>query len=243
MLMLHKGCRKVARADLADIPVPEASGRHLPVPHHVLADTVVATAEGLGLPLRKESWGISNDGMRLFGAIDFDPIAKLRMPEGTGPSLGIRHANDKSISVQLTAGARVFLCDNGVMVGEIETVRRKHTTGLHLDALIREALTEYLARLPDFGRMHDELTNSRLTSVRAKALIHDAFLAEHVMATKYLPAVSETYFKSKEHRRMFPRKNRWKLYNAFTETFKQESVTLQADSFRALGRALCTKHN
>ncbi len=84
MLMLHKGCRRVVRADLADIPVPEASGRHLPVPHHVLADTVVATAEDLGLPLRSESWGLSDDGMRLYGALDFDPIAKLRMPEGTG---------------------------------------------------------------------------------------------------------------------------------------------------------------
>jgi hypothetical protein len=28
MLMLHKGCRRVVRADLTDIPVPEASGRH-----------------------------------------------------------------------------------------------------------------------------------------------------------------------------------------------------------------------
>ena len=107
MLMLHKGCRRVVRADLADIPVPEASGRHMPVPHHVLADTVVGTAEDLGLPLRSESWGLSDDGMRLYGALDFDPIAKLKMPEGTGPSLGIRHANDKSISVQLTAGARL----------------------------------------------------------------------------------------------------------------------------------------
>ena len=103
MLMLHKGCRKVARADLADIPVPEASGRHMPVPHHVLADTVVATAEDLGLPLRSESWGLSlppGSAVRatasallpFWGALDFDPIAKLRMPEGTGPSLGIRHA-------------------------------------------------------------------------------------------------------------------------------------------------------
>jgi hypothetical protein len=166
MLMLHKGCRRIARADLADIQVPEASGRHMPVAHHVLGDTVVATAEGLGLQLRKERWGISNDGMRLYGALDFDPIAKLTMPEGTGPSLGIRHANDKSISVQLTAGMRVFLCDNGVMVGEIETVRRKHTSGLDLNSLIRDALTEYLERLPDFGRMHDELTSSQLTSVR-----------------------------------------------------------------------------
>jgi hypothetical protein len=243
MLMLHKGCKCVARADLADVPVPEASGRHMPVPHHVLADAVVATAEDLGLPLRNEAWGLSEDGMRLYGALDFDPIARLRMPEGTGPSLGLRHANDKTISVQLTAGARVFICDNGVMVGEIETVRRKHTTGLHLDELIREALTEYLDRLPDFGRMHGELVSARLSDTRAKALIHDAFIEERVMAPMYLPAVSDKYFQSEEHRDRFPDRNRWTLYNAFTEVFKQEPVTLQAASFRALGRALCTKHN
>jgi len=85
----------------------------------------------------------------------------------------------------------------------------------------------------------DALRASRLDS----SLTGQVFLVEKVMATKYLPAVSETYFKSKEHRRMFPRKNRWKLYNAFTETFKRESVALQADSFRTLGRALCRKHN
>jgi hypothetical protein len=75
------------------------------------------------------------------------------------------------------------------------------------------------------------------------ALIRDAFLEHAVMAPKYLPAVPGTYFRSPEHAERFPLKNRWRLYNAFTETFKQESVTLQADSFRALGRALCTKHN
>jgi ABC-type transporter lipoprotein component MlaA len=79
--------------------------------------------------------------------------------------------------------------------------------------------------------------------MRAKALIHDAFLVEKVMAPKYLPVVSDTYFKSREHRRMFSRPDRWSLYQAFTETFKQQSVTLQADSFRALGRALCPAHN
>ena len=41
MLMFHKGCRRVQRADLADIPVPEASGRHMPVPHHVLHECAI----------------------------------------------------------------------------------------------------------------------------------------------------------------------------------------------------------
>jgi hypothetical protein len=47
------------------------------------------------------------------------------MPEGTGPSLGIRHARrsaqQEEHPVQAPAGARVFLCDNGVQLREIET--------------------------------------------------------------------------------------------------------------------------
>ncbi len=73
--MLHKGCRQVERAELRDIPVPEARGRHRPVPHHVLAETVVGTAERLGLALQKESWGLASDGMRLYGALGIDATA------------------------------------------------------------------------------------------------------------------------------------------------------------------------
>lgn len=79
----------------------------------------------LGLPLRSEFWGL-NDGMRLYGALDFDPIARLRKPEGTGPSPGIRHAPPFSMTRRASRSssrrARVILCDNGVTVGEIARV-------------------------------------------------------------------------------------------------------------------------
>lgn len=243
MLMLHNGCHLVTREELQNAPIPEASGRHKPVPHHVLAETMLGTADRLGLALRQESWGLSDNGMKLYGALDFAPPAGLSMPEGTGPSLGIRHANDKTMSIQLTAGARVLVCDNGALLGDIEAIHRKHTNGLHLEALIQDGIQEYLDRLPDFTRWHDNMKNARINDTRAKALIHDAFLEHQVMAPKYLPAVSNRYFKDEEHRHQFRGRNRWVLYNAFTEVFKQEPVTLQTASFHALGRALAPSSN
>ena len=72
MLMLHKGFELVARENLAQVPVPEARGIHRPVPHYVLTETVVGTAERLGLSLQEESWGLASDGIRLYGALGID---------------------------------------------------------------------------------------------------------------------------------------------------------------------------
>jgi hypothetical protein len=238
MLCLHTGCRAVSRPELTSIHTPPPVGRHVPVSHAGLAETLISTAQQRGLTVRREQWGIARDDLRLYGAVDFDMPQGFRLPAGIGPSLGIRHANDKTMSVQLTAGVRVLVCDNGALLGELEVTCRKHTSGLDLDELISHAFDEYLLRLPNFNAVYDRLTGDRLTENRAKALIVDAFDRHQVMAWRHFPEVVDRYFHSGEHRQQFPARNRWGLYNAFTETFKSEPVTLQTESFHALAAAL-----
>jgi hypothetical protein len=243
MLCIHSGCRAVSRQEMASIPTPPAIGRHVPVSHAALADSLIATAQRRGLAVRREQWGIARDDLRLYGAVDFDMPQGFRLPAGIGPSLGVRHANDKTMSVQLTAGVRVLVCDNGALLGELEVTCRKHTSGLDLGELIGNAFDEYLLRLPDFNAVYDRLAGDRLTENKAKSLIVDAFDRHQVMAWRHFPAVVERYFHSDEHRQQFPDRNRWGLYNAFTETFKAEPVTLQTTSFHVLTAALDTGRN
>jgi len=243
MLCLDKGCEVVGRDDLARIPTPPARKRHRPIPHSTLVQAIDAAAANRGIGIADEQWGISHGGLRLYGAVDLRLPEAVELPEGVGASIGLRHANDQSMSVQLIAGARVFVCSNGCFAGELETVRRRHTAGLDLVGVIGHCLDEYLERVEDFNRMHDRLANARGTELRAKSLIFDAFREHQVMAPKYLPAVADRYFYSDEHRRQFPERTRWGLYNAFTETFKQESVGLQIDSHRRLTRALAAELN
>lgn len=143
------------------------------------------------------------------GRSSFDAPDRLALPPGTGPSLGVRHANDKSMSIQLTAGVRVLVCDNGALIGEIEALRRKHTSGLDLQALITQGIEEYLSRLPGFALMHERLASAPLIADQAKVCIHDAFLDHRVMAPKYLPAVSDCYFRPQEHKERFSARTRW----------------------------------
>ena len=134
------------------------------------------------------------------------------------------------------------MCDNGALIGDLEATRRKHTSGLNLQELVGSAIDEFMLRLPDIQGLYDWLSAKRLTDIRAKALIHDAFLKHEVMAVKYLPKVSERFFRSDEHREQFGHlaQTRWGLYNAHTDVMgRQQPIGLQTQSFHALGRALC----
>jgi hypothetical protein len=132
MLSLTQGCHPIQRHALATISAPPAVGRHRPVPHHELAEVITESAQQRGLHVRDEQWGVSHENQRLYGAIDFHIPAWIDFPGGIGASIAVRHSNDKRMSVQLTAGARVFVCANGCFVGDLPSLRGRHTPGLNL---------------------------------------------------------------------------------------------------------------
>jgi len=236
MLCLGPACTAVDRGDLATYSPPPATGRHRPIAHAALVDAILTAATDRGLAISREQWGISHGGLRLYGALDFALPAGLALPTGIGASIGIRHANDKSMAVNLIAGARVFVCSNGCFAGEL-TTNRRHTAGLDLGAMVASCLDRYLEQIGDLRTALERMQAQRITDLRAKALIHDAFLEHQVMAAKYLPMVADRYFRSDEHRQQFPDRTRWGLYNAHTEVIKQLSPPLQLRAHRRLATA------
>ena len=65
---------------------------------------------------------------KLFGTLDLT----LNGIGGTCASLGLRTANNKTMSLSMIAGLRVFVCDNMAFSGETIILRRRHTRGLDL---------------------------------------------------------------------------------------------------------------
>ena len=238
MLCLDKGVERITRDAMEDVETPTAEKRHRPISHSDLARTVEVAARQRGLTIKEEQWAVSHDQQRLYGSVDFALSGAFNLPEGTGASIGIRHANDKSMAVNIIAGARVFVCANGCFVGDLEAVKRRHTAGLNLLQVVGVYLDEYLDHLGNFNGFYERMDECRISDAKAKELIHDAFLTHEVLAPKYLPAVAKRYFSSDEHREQFPDRTRWGLYNAFTEVFKTVSVPLQVNAHRTAVRSL-----
>jgi hypothetical protein len=143
MLMLRKGT-EVTREQLRDIQTPEATDSWWPVSHFDVVNTLTERAAACGLKIRSERFAVLDGtlhtpfneptrlpGARIFGSVDFAPIPGLEFPEGCAPSAGLRNSHDKTFALSILSGARVFICENGVLSAE-HVISRKDTSGIDL---------------------------------------------------------------------------------------------------------------
>ncbi len=61
---------KIGRSQLAQIPVPEATSTHKPVPHHVIVEALAETLSFRHIRVVNEEYAVSFDGMKMFWVLD-----------------------------------------------------------------------------------------------------------------------------------------------------------------------------
>ena len=106
-MLMHSNSNLITFAQAASIELPQVTRSYHPVPNAYVINTVVDSIKGQGLVLKDLELSASTDGQRLFGCAkikhDNDEIA---------PAICFRNSYDKSMSVGLASGAKVFVCDN-----------------------------------------------------------------------------------------------------------------------------------
>ena len=140
-LCLHAGAVKAERETLIEIPVPDATRSYCPVEHFKLLDTIEKSAIGAGHVIDSLEIGIqsSKRGEDTITGAKMFAIMRLKSDGDIGGDnlrldIGIRNSYDKSVAVGIVAGASVFVCDNMMITGEIQAVR-KHTPNVWQDVL------------------------------------------------------------------------------------------------------------
>ena len=227
-------------ADLVALPDPISQGtRHLPVRHDELVATMKVKLERAGYQVVREEYALGYHGARLFGVLDLIPDGPLTalVTSEQGLTLGFRSGNDRSMSIHLVAGARVTVCDNMVLSGDMIVLRRKHTTHLNLAEEVAAGVDELTAHYRVLEAGINRLKAACITDQEAKEKIYDAFLTDHVLATKYLPAVNRNYFEPEEEWTDCRPRTLWGVHNAFTRTVKLlESPATQLAVTNRLGQ-------
>ena len=115
---------------LKDVKMPSATASYQPVSHYDLTMNIGDIAGRIlnGMTLVKSRYGLAREGNQMFGTHTYKSDI-----EDVGLAVGFRNSYDKSMSVGIAVGARVFVCENLMMTGEV-TIFRKHT-GSILDEL------------------------------------------------------------------------------------------------------------
>src|SRR2546427_595479 len=228
-LISHVDTDIVTRAGLQGIQTPEPTSTWRPIPHVELVETLDIVLKQQRMEIREEKFAIRRDGSVLFGVLE---LTYGETQDGIA-ALGLRTANNKSMSLQICAGLSVFVCDNLVFRGDLIALKRKHTSGLNL----KEELIYSVIRFQEhFGRLTHEIANlkqQRLADVEAKALMHDVF-AQGIMPGRFLPDVSKGYFEPQLPE--FEPRTAWSLHNAFTGVAKVMPMTTRLPAIQGVGK-------
>jgi hypothetical protein len=220
-LIAHKGAQIVTREQLAQYIPPAATDTWKPVGHKELVDTLTEVMEYRGLHITREQFAVQN--AKLFGTFDLE---WMKMEE-YGAAVGFRHSTDKSMSIQIAVGARVFVCDNMSFLGELIAVR-KHTSKLNLGEEMDRAMYRYMQ---GFRRLQNDILVQQSTPIDyadSKQYVYDIF-RQKIVPLRLFPHVVDDW-----HQMTLEKPGTaWDLHNCFTAHIK---TMPPAPAFRATAR-------
>lgn len=234
-LIAHSDTNLVTRETLRGLAPVIPTATFKPVAHIELIESLERKLNERDILITREQFSMSKDGAKLFGTLDLT----LNGIGGTCASLGLRTANNKTMSLQMIAGLRVFVCDNMAFSGETVILRRRHTSGLDLIPELVRSLNEYERHYRRLKVEVERLQNFAMDDVRAKVMLHDIF-AKEIMPVRYFPAVSNVYFNEfvnndEPKYAAFRDRNAWSLMNALTEVQKEMPLTTRIDAAQDCG--------
>jgi Domain of unknown function (DUF932) len=223
---------KIGRTELAQIPVPQATATHRPVPHHEIVEALVETLSFRHIAVVNEEYAASNDGMKMFGVLDLET-----QMEGCRFSIGIRNSHDKSLRLGLTAGLRVFVCSNMAFSGDFTPVLAKHSKSFNLVDTLSVGVDRIQRNFEPMQRQVEHWRQAQITDERAKLILYAAFVDGKLDAPRsLLSEVHRLYFEP-QYEEFSPR-TMWSLSNAFTSAFKKLDPVPQFKATAKLGEFL-----
>jgi hypothetical protein len=230
VLLAHCGTRKITREELKQIPAPSETRTHQPLSHYRIVQSLEEALTFRYLKIKREEYAVSTDGMRMFGVMDLEYGF-----DGCSYSIGMRNSNDKSMRLALTAGLRVFVCDNMAFAGDFTPLLQKHTRNFDLQDLISIGVDRIHRNFDPLKRQVKDWQQNPLSDEEAKLVIYEAFMGGKLKLPRFLlPVVHESYFKP-EHE-AFKARTLWSLSNAFTSAFKKLKPVQQFTATARLGK-------
>jgi len=207
-LVLHAGAHEVSYDELRNAPIPAATDSHVPLAHFRLVETVKYALGFFGHEVVEEQHGITEDGMRYFGALS------LRSDYGDYTDVcGLRNSNDKTFPIGIAFGAKVFVCDN-LSFHAAHVVKRKHTANARRD------LPGLVSELVEPLRLQRQSQHECFQRYRLRAITEQE--ADHAVLTMYrkgvlnLQRVPEVLTQFEHPSHDWGDKTAWRLFNAAT---------------------------
>lgn len=202
---------------LLNAEIPAQTRTYKPVTHQQLIDLTLESIEGAGFSLDKQLYSASPDGLVANGNFTISNVADKEMQL----QIGWQNSYNKTLSLKFAIGARIFICQNGAVHGDMGSFKKKHM-GTVQD-FTPKAITEYIKQAGDtFTLMQSErekMKQIEMTKRTTAELIGRLLIEEQLIGTTQVSQIAKELV-SPTYDYGAPG-SMWELYQFTTQTMKE----------------------
>jgi hypothetical protein len=186
-----------------------------------MLEQVEETLTGNGMIIVNQAHALWHDGMRYFGLLE---IVNGSSQDDYGLVVGLRNSHDKTFPAAIALGNSVFVCDNLSFSAEV-TIARRHTRFIERD--LPRVVHTAVARLADMRGKQDERISTYKDTPLSDPVAHDLVIRAvdaNVLPVTQVPAVLSQWRTPAYEEFTVHGKTAWRLFNAFSETWKGRNL-------------------
>lgn len=236
-LMAHTTTSRTTEVAVRAVPEPTFTPTWHPVSHAKVIDSLESACKVHGIGIVNRDYSLNEPGTRMFGTFALD------IGNGDiGYELGFRNSLDKSMVLGVTAGTRVFVCDNMCFSGSFIEFHR-HTSGLDMDRLISistKAVGGAVVEMEKLLTWQKDLNHYYVPRQDFKGLVFD-MMTRGVFSSGQLSNYLSCLDEEKQLRRGYALDNATSLYNvhgAATRLMRKWNLFRASGAIKALN-GLC----
>ena len=197
---------------------PASTRTYTPISHSSIITTVNNMCEEKGLEITDKVYFTDQSLNKM--------TAKYTLSLGDdsmGCMIAFQNSYDKSMSVKFAIGASVFICSNGMIVGD-HTFKSKHQgqADINLNSFILEAIEASKTKFEDTLNLREQFKQVELSENALHQLIGGIFLKEEILRMNQLSLIQKE-FKKPTHDYGVGRNNLWNVYNLCTYSIEKQS--------------------
>jgi hypothetical protein len=198
-------------------PIPKETSTYKPISNKILLNELQEELYKRNMIISSKKYLTNNHFNSMVGrySIKSNSVDDLEM------AIAFKNSYNKTMSLGFAAGARVIVCSNGMVKGDI-SYKNKHQGSISKD--LKDNIIFSLDKMESsFEKIiiaKDRLKKVELKNNKIHELIGEMFLKEELCTTTQLGIIKNELEYSKD----FKDNNAWCLYNHFTESFKKSNV-------------------
>lgn len=208
------------KQELYLVPVPRATDTYAPVSHKNVIEAVYEQLDRHNLKVENETFNTARYGQQLIGYMD------IKHPDSNilGMRFAFRNSYDKSMSLATVAGSSVFICENGMISGELQFVR-KHTGSIvqEMNDKINDSINELDSHFQRMLQYTESMQNRGLTLSQSSRTLGEMFVQEDLILPTQMNIVKQQLLHPTY--KDFEDESLWSFYNHVTYSFKNSHPT------------------